>query len=124
MDAYREFLARIGTYFQVVGAFLFILFVTSDLAKKADFDYLFLSVLSLAIGWMFRRNKPPATGSGRFAWWRSTRGRGNVTGTAQGKAVDHVQTHLSERSHYHIRPGWRHRLRGRLHPPDPVRRRT
>ena len=77
MEAYREFLARIGTFFQVVGVFLFILFVTSDLAKKADFDYLFLSVLALGIGWMFRRKKPASPASGRFAWWRRTReGRG------------------------------------------------
>lgn len=74
MNAYREFLARIGTFFQVVGAFLFILFVTSDLAKKADFDFLFLSILALAVGWMFRRNRPPSPGTSRFAWWRSTRG--------------------------------------------------
>ena len=73
MDAYREFLARIGTFFLLVGIFLFILFVSSDFAKKADFDYLFLSMLALGIGWIFRRKKPATPAAGRFAWYRKTR---------------------------------------------------
>jgi len=73
MDGYREFLGRIGTFFLITGAFLFILFVSSDLAKKADFDFLFLSMLALGIGWIFRRKKPATPPAGRFAWYRTTR---------------------------------------------------
>ena len=43
MDGYKEFIARIGDFFMVVGTFLFVLFVSSDLADSPDFDFLFLS---------------------------------------------------------------------------------
>ncbi len=73
MDSYREFIARIGDFFMVIGVFLFVLFVSSDLAKSADFDFLFLSMLSLGLGWYLRRRRPPRPSPGRFAWWNKTR---------------------------------------------------
>ncbi|MGE5250455.1 MAG: hypothetical protein ACM3QS_09610 [Bacteroidota bacterium] len=76
MDAYRQFLARIGVFFMVVAAFLFILFVSSDLAEKVDFDYLFLSLLALGIGWLFHRRRPRAASAGRFAFLRRRREHG------------------------------------------------
>jgi hypothetical protein len=73
MDGYKEFLARIGTFFLVLAAFLFILFVSSDMAKSADFDYLFLSLLALGIGWIFRRGRARPAASNRFSWVRKQR---------------------------------------------------
>ncbi|MCQ3936632.1 MAG: hypothetical protein DPW18_06250 [Chloroflexi bacterium] len=60
-------IVRVGTFFMVLGAGSFLLFVTSDLADQVDFDYLFGAMLLLAIGWYFRRKKAPPPASGRFA---------------------------------------------------------
>ncbi len=61
MDGYKEFIARIGDFFLVIGIFLFVLFVSSDLAKHAEFDYLFLSILTLGIAWVHAPPQTPAT---------------------------------------------------------------
>jgi hypothetical protein len=73
MDAYRDLIARIGVFFLVTGAFLFILFVSSDVAKKPDFDYLFLALLALGLGWFFGRRKPAPPAAGRFGMIRKAR---------------------------------------------------
>lgn len=67
------FIVRVGTFFLVMGAGVFLLFVTSDLADKVDFDYLFISVLLIFIGWYFRRGKAPPPSAGRFAIIRKSR---------------------------------------------------
>lgn len=64
---------RVGTFFIVLGSGSFILFVASDLAKKPDFDYLFVAVVLLFIGWMFRSKKPPPPSAGRFSIFRKAR---------------------------------------------------
>jgi hypothetical protein len=73
MDSEEPLIYRVGMFFYVIGGGAFILFVTSDLAKRADFDYLFISLLMVGIGWMFRRGKPHPPSAGRFAWWKKTR---------------------------------------------------
>ncbi len=73
MEGYKEFIARIGDFFLVIGVFLFVLFVSSDLADSADFDYLFLSMLALGLGWYLRRRRPARASPGRFAWLNKTR---------------------------------------------------
>ena len=73
MDNDDPVIVRVGTFFFVMGGGVFVLFVVSDLAERADFDYLFLSVLLMGIGWIFRRGKAPPPSAGRFAWWRNRR---------------------------------------------------
>jgi hypothetical protein len=73
MEAYKRLLWRVGVFFTLVGIFLFVLFVSSDMAKTPDFDYLFLSLLAFGVGWLFNRGKPQATGAGRFAWLNKQR---------------------------------------------------
>jgi hypothetical protein len=73
MDNDDPFIVRVGMFFYVIGGGAFLLFVASDLAQKANFDYLFVAILMLGIGWMFRRSKAPPPSAGRFAWWRKTR---------------------------------------------------
>ena len=72
MDSEDPLIYRVGIFFYVIGGGAFILFVTSDLAEQADFDFLFVSLLMIGIGWMFRRGKAPPPSSGRFAWWKKT----------------------------------------------------
>lgn len=73
MDNGDPLIVRVGMFFYVVGGGVFVLFVASDLAKKADFDYLFVAVLLMGIGWVFRRGNAPPPSAGRFAWWRNRR---------------------------------------------------
>ena len=61
MDNDDPFEFRIGVFFYLIGSFAFAIFVASDFAKKADFDYFFIALILFAVGWYFRRNKksPP-----------------------------------------------------------------
>ncbi|MBI3166270.1 MAG: hypothetical protein HYZ24_16415 [Chloroflexi bacterium] len=64
---------RVGMFFYVMGGGIFLLFVVSDIAKQAEFDYLFLSVLLMSIGAYFRRGMAPPPSAGRFAGFRKWR---------------------------------------------------
>jgi hypothetical protein len=68
------FTLRIGTFFIVIGVGIFILFVASDYAQQANFDYLCAAVSCVTIGIMIRRRKAPPPPSGRFALWHRMRG--------------------------------------------------
>ncbi len=68
-----EFIPRIGTFLILLGIFFSILFLASDFAKQTDFDWLFLGILAIAIGIVFRRRAPPPPPAGRFALLRKLR---------------------------------------------------
>jgi hypothetical protein len=70
-----EFISRIGTFFLLLGAGIFILFIASEFSGNANFDYLFWSVLCVTIGFIMRRRKPPKPPSDRFNYVRSLRNR-------------------------------------------------
>lgn len=57
---------RIGTFFMLVGFVLFVIFIMTDVGQAANFDFLFLAMLGVGIGWLFRRRKPPRPSAGRF----------------------------------------------------------
>jgi hypothetical protein len=86
MDSDDPLIFRVGMFFYVIGGGAFVLFVTSDLAKQADFDYLFIALLMMGIGWVFRRGKAPPPSAGRFAWWRRTREESRKKKTENSKA--------------------------------------
>ena len=46
----NEFLVRVGTFSILIGLGVFILFVASDSAGKANFDYLFWALLAIVVG--------------------------------------------------------------------------
>ena len=69
----NAFIVRIGTFFVLIGVGVFILFVASDAAGQTNFDYLFWAVLSVTVGIMLRRRKPPSPPSGRFGYVRKMR---------------------------------------------------
>jgi hypothetical protein len=68
-------IVRMGTFFIVMGLGIFILFVASDLAEKPEFDYLFIAMLLIGIGWTFRRKKAPPPSADRFSYFRRMRTR-------------------------------------------------
>ena len=69
----EEFIIRVGTFFIVIGVGIFILFIASDAAHQTDFDFLFWSIIAIAIGMLLRRRKPPPPPSGRFSTLRKWR---------------------------------------------------
>jgi len=73
MDNDEPMIYRVGMFFYVIGGGAFVLFATSDLAEQADFDYLFVAVVMMGIGWMCRRGIPPPPSAGRFAWLKKNR---------------------------------------------------
>jgi len=70
MDNEDPIIIRMGTFFYVIGGGAFLLFVASDFAHQAKFDYLFISMLLLGIGWLCRRTKAPPSSAERFSWVR------------------------------------------------------
>jgi hypothetical protein len=69
----EELIARIGTFFLLIGTYLFILFLASDMGNRTDFDYLFLAMIAIAAGWMMHRKRPPPPSAGRFGIFRRKR---------------------------------------------------
>ncbi len=76
MENEDPFIVRVGTFFMVMGLGAFVLFVTSDIAEKVDFDYLFVAMVLLGIGWSLRRKKAPPPPAGRFEYLRKWRDSG------------------------------------------------
>jgi hypothetical protein len=67
----KDFLARIGTFFFLIGIGLLLLFVasaaSSDItAKSTDYSWLCGSVLLIAVGFLFRRSAAPPEAADRF----------------------------------------------------------
>ena len=67
------FTVRMGTFFLLIGTFLMIMFMASDMAEKTDFDYFFLALMALAAGWMMRGKRAPLPPSGRFSYFQRMR---------------------------------------------------
>ena len=73
MDPDDTLVIRMGTFFLVLGGGIFVLFILSDIANQADFDYLFISMIMIFFGWYFRRGKSKPSSSNRFEWFRNWR---------------------------------------------------
>ena len=71
--------ARIGTFFIVIGTGSILLFIISDIAEKIAFNYLFIGLLFLGIGFFFRRKVEKPDSSGRFEWWNKMRKKDKQT---------------------------------------------
>ena len=81
---------RMGTFFVVMGMGVFLLFVASDVVDKVEFDYFFLALILLGIGYYFRRKKARSPAANRFTWFKNTwtkmrSGRGKGGGGGEGK---------------------------------------
>lgn len=70
----KEFVPRIGTFLIMMGIFFFILFMASEFAGKPDFDWLFVGLLFVGTGFLFRRRAAPPPSAGRFSGLRKLRG--------------------------------------------------
>jgi hypothetical protein len=73
-----EFIFRIGTFFVLIGTFLFIMFLASDFARQTNFDYFFLALMAIVAGWMMQKKKAPPPPSGRFGFFKKISGNAKV----------------------------------------------
>ena len=73
MEDEENLVLRMGVFFLLIGAFLAILFIASDMAGQTDFDYLFLALMAIGGGWMIRRRKKRPPPANRFSWFKKTR---------------------------------------------------
>jgi hypothetical protein len=72
-----DIIPRIGTFFYIVGWGLMILFIASEFSREANFNYFFLSLLTLFLGHQFRR-RAERHESGRFGSIRRARERSRL----------------------------------------------
>ena len=64
----KELIARIGTFFLLIGIGLLVFFFLSEAAKDVTFDYFCWGLVLLIIGLIFRGQfKRASTPSGRFS---------------------------------------------------------
>ncbi|MEW6030202.1 MAG: hypothetical protein ACOYZ8_12015 [Chloroflexota bacterium] len=68
-----EFIARIGTFFLLVGVVFVIMFAATESAAQPVFDFLFVAIILLTTGALFRRRGATPSASGRFSWLRGLR---------------------------------------------------
>jgi len=68
-----EFVPRIGTFLIILGIFSLIFFLASDFAKSPEFDWLFIGMVLMGIGFLFRRRAAPPPPTGRFGMVRKMR---------------------------------------------------
>ena len=68
-----ELVPRIGTFLILLGVFSLIFFLASDFADQPDFDWLFVALVLLGLGLIFRRRAAPPPSAGRFGMVRKMR---------------------------------------------------
>jgi MYXO-CTERM domain-containing protein len=73
----NEFIVRIGTFCILIGVGILILFIASDSAGAANFDYLFWALLSVIVGLFLRRRRESPPPAGRFGFLQRFRGSGH-----------------------------------------------
>ena len=65
----KEFVARVGTFFVLVGIGLLVFFILSEAAKTPTLGYFCWGTVLLTFGFIFRAQfkRPPGPASGRFS---------------------------------------------------------
>ena len=65
----REFVARVGTFFVMVGIGFMVFFILSEAAKLPNLSYFCWGTLLLTIGFVMRAQfkRPPGPPAGRFS---------------------------------------------------------
>ena len=81
-----DFIARIGTFFYLIGISLLVLFIASDApsSNKTEYDFFFIALILFIIGFIFRKRAAPPPAADRFRIIR--RYRENQKAKAEEKA--------------------------------------
>jgi hypothetical protein len=69
----RELTPRVGTFFVMLGIFALIFFLASDFANRPEFDWLFIGMVLMGLGFLLRRRAAPPPPAGRFGSIRKMR---------------------------------------------------
>ncbi len=69
----KELVPRVGTFLILLGIFALIFFLASDFADRPEFDWLFIGMVLLGFGFIFRRRAAPPPPAGRFSTLRKMR---------------------------------------------------
>ncbi len=72
----NELIARIGTFFLLIGIVLFLLFIASDAdphTPMPDFNLMCAALMLAVVGFIFRRAAPPTPKAERFRYLRKVR---------------------------------------------------
>jgi hypothetical protein len=70
-----EFIARVGTFFYLMGTGCVILFIASDASSQVsatvntDYNLLFFGVVLVVLGYIFRKRAAPPPAAERFKTW-------------------------------------------------------
>lgn len=64
---------RVGTFLFLVGIFSLIIFLASDFADQPEFDWLFVGMVLMGTGFLFRRRATTPSPAGRFSIIRKMR---------------------------------------------------
>ena len=71
----KEFIARVGTFFVMVGIGMLAFFILSEAAKDPTLSYFCWGTVLLTLGFIFRGQlKKPVQGSGRFSTFQKIKG--------------------------------------------------
>lgn len=69
----EQFISRIGTFLILIGIGIFVLFIASESAGTANFDYLFWALLAMFAGFFLRRRRESPAPTERFETMRRLR---------------------------------------------------
>lgn len=87
----KEFIARIGTFFFMMGIGLFMLFVASDINRAhggdpTNYTYLCAAITLFMVGFLFRRTAAPPQAADRFRYIRKIQERREAAKKEKAKA--------------------------------------
>lgn len=87
----KDFLARIGTFFFLMGIALLLLFIASDIdrargGEPTNYTYLCLAVTLFTVGFLFRRTAAPPQAADRFRYIRKIKERREAAKKEKAKA--------------------------------------
>jgi hypothetical protein len=72
----KALISRIGTFFLLLGALAVVLFIASDVGEKTYFQYFFLGIFMVGLGFILKRmSAQPASEGKRFESLRRMRQR-------------------------------------------------
>ncbi len=114
----QEFFMRIGSFFILMASVFVVMFIVSDVAGKAIFDYFFIGILVGGLGVYIRRTAPTPEPSGRFeTWkkWRSGRLKDEMASRREQKKAERLSIQEEKKAARAARAAERkERLRGSL----------
>ena len=89
----KDFIARVGTFFLLIGIGLIALFIASDAssqitAERTDYSLLCIAVALLFTGFLFRKTAPPPQAAERFKYIKKIQAQREASKKEKGKPAE------------------------------------